>query len=51
VDLGRLIDLGHPARRVTQELTESGSSTLSTDVLAPFRDSVSSRMRDAGVPS
>lgn len=34
VDLGRLIDLGHPARRATYELTEIGTPTL-VDVLAP----------------
>jgi predicted GTPase len=37
MDLGRLIDLGHPARRVTYELTEVGSPTLA-DVLAPYLD-------------
>jgi predicted GTPase len=37
VDLGRLIDLGHPARRATYELAEVGSPTLA-DVLAPYLD-------------
>jgi predicted GTPase len=37
MDLGRLIDLGRPARRVTYELTEVGSPTLA-DVLAPYLD-------------
>ena len=35
MDLGRLVELGHPARRVTYELTEVGSPTLA-DVLAPY---------------
>ncbi|HVQ91822.1 MAG TPA: cyclic 2,3-diphosphoglycerate synthase [Mycobacteriales bacterium] len=35
MDLGRLIDLGHPARRVSYELREIGTPTLST-VLAPY---------------
>jgi predicted GTPase len=34
VDLGRLIDLGHPARRVAYTLQEVGTPTLA-DVLAP----------------
>ncbi len=34
IDLGRLIDIGHPVRRVTYELREVGSPTLA-DVLAP----------------
>jgi predicted GTPase len=35
MDLGRLIDLGHPARRTTYELAEVGSPNLA-DVLAPY---------------
>jgi predicted GTPase len=35
IDLERLIELGHPARRVTYDLKEVGSPTL-TDVLAPY---------------
>jgi predicted GTPase len=35
IDLGRLVDLGHPSRRATYELREVGSPTLAT-VLAPF---------------
>jgi predicted GTPase len=34
MDLGRLIDVGHPVRRATYELREVGSPTLA-DVLAP----------------
>jgi len=34
IDLGRLVDLGHPARRVTYELCEVGRPTLA-EVLAP----------------
>jgi predicted GTPase len=34
IDLGRLVDLGHPARRVFYELREIGAPSLST-VLAP----------------
>lgn len=34
IDLGRLVDLGHPARRVTYELREIGTPSLAT-VLAP----------------
>jgi hypothetical protein len=37
MDLGRLVDLGHPARRVTYDLAEVGSPTLA-DVLAPYLD-------------
>jgi len=37
VDLSRLVDLGHPVRRVNYELREIGSPTLA-DVLAPFID-------------
>jgi predicted GTPase len=35
MDLGRLVDLGHPVRRVTYVLKEIGTPTLA-DVLAPF---------------
>jgi predicted GTPase len=35
MDLGRLVDLGHPVRRVGYELHEIGSPTLA-DVLAPL---------------
>jgi predicted GTPase len=35
IDLGRLVELGHPARRATYELREVGSPTLAT-VLAPY---------------
>ena len=35
IDLGRLVDLGHPSRRATYELHEVGSPTLAT-VLAPY---------------
>jgi predicted GTPase len=34
MDLGRLVDLGHPARRVTYALDETGTPTLA-DLLAP----------------
>jgi predicted GTPase len=34
MDLGRLVDLGHPVRRVTYALSETGSPTLA-DLLAP----------------
>lgn len=34
MDLGRLVNLGHPVRRVTYALKEVGTPTL-TDVLAP----------------
>lgn len=34
MDLGRLVDLGHPVRRVTYDLQEVGTPTLA-DVLAP----------------
>jgi predicted GTPase len=37
VDLSRLVDLGHPARRARYELCEVGSPTLD-DVLAPYLD-------------
>jgi predicted GTPase len=37
MDLGRLIDLGHPARRATYQLREVGTPTLST-VLAGYID-------------
>ena len=37
VDLSRLVGMGHPVRRVSYELREIGSPTL-TDVLAPFVD-------------
>jgi predicted GTPase len=37
MDLGRLIDLGHPSRRVSYELKESGTPTLA-GVLAPHLD-------------
>jgi predicted GTPase len=36
-DLGRLIDMGHPARRVRYELREIGAPSLST-VLKPYVD-------------
>jgi hypothetical protein len=32
-----LVELGHPARRLTYELTEVGSPTL-VEVLAPYLD-------------
>jgi predicted GTPase len=35
VDLGRLVDLGHPVRRARYELCEIGTPTLA-DVLAPY---------------
>ncbi len=35
MDLGRLVDLGHPHRRATYELREVGSPTLA-DVLRPY---------------
>jgi predicted GTPase len=35
IDLARLIDLGHPSRRVGYELREIGTPTLA-DVLAPY---------------
>jgi predicted GTPase len=35
MDLGRLVDFGHPHRRATYELREVGSPTLA-DVLAPY---------------
>ena len=35
IDLGRLIDIGHPTRRASYELRELGHPTLS-DVLGPF---------------
>jgi predicted GTPase len=37
IDLGRLVDLGHPARQVTYELAEIGTPTLAS-VLAPYLD-------------
>jgi predicted GTPase len=37
VDLGRLIDLGHPVRQARYELREIGTPTLGT-VLAPYLD-------------
>jgi predicted GTPase len=37
MDLGRLIDLGHPARQATYQLHEIGTPTLTT-VLAPYLD-------------
>jgi predicted GTPase len=37
IDLGRLVELGHPARRATYELAEVGSPILA-DVLAPYLD-------------
>jgi len=37
IDLGRLVDLGHPVRRVGYELRETGTPTLDT-VLAPYLD-------------
>jgi predicted GTPase len=35
MDLGRLIDLGHPVRRVTYALKESGTLTLA-DILVQY---------------
>jgi hypothetical protein len=35
MDLARLVDLGHPSRRVSYELRESGSPTLK-DILDPL---------------
>jgi predicted GTPase len=35
MDLGRLIDLGHPTRRVSYDLVDVGLPTLA-DVLAPY---------------
>ena len=37
MDLGRLLDLGHPVRRVSYELREFGKPTLSA-ILAPYLD-------------
>jgi predicted GTPase len=37
IDLGRLVDLGHPARRVSYALQEVGTPTLAT-VLRPYLD-------------
>jgi hypothetical protein len=34
VDLARIVDLGHPSRRVTYSLQEIGTPTLA-DILAP----------------
>jgi predicted GTPase len=38
MDLGRLVDLGHPARRVTYEMREVGAPTMA-DALAPHLSS------------
>jgi predicted GTPase len=37
MDLGRLVDVGHPIRRVSYELREVGTPTIAT-VLAPYLD-------------
>lgn len=42
VDLARLIDLGHPVRRVTYELCEQGSPTIA-DVLRPVIERAAGR--------
>lgn len=47
MDLGRLIELGHPTRRVTYELTEAGSPSLA-DVLAPYLEKWRRRGPDSG---
>jgi predicted GTPase len=43
-DLGRLIDIGHPARRVRYELREIGSPSLST-VITPYVEKWGGRSR------
>ena len=47
IDLGRLIDLGHPARRVRYELREVGSPTLAT-VLQPLMATWRARLQAQG---
>jgi predicted GTPase len=47
VDLGRIVDLGHPARRATYTLREMGAPTL-TDVLKPHLDAWRAGRRSAG---
>ena len=47
MDLARLVDLGHPSRRVSYELREIGSPTLK-DVLDPLAQGWKSALRPAG---
>jgi predicted GTPase len=48
MDLARLVDLGHPSRRVSYELREIGSPTLK-DVLDPLANRWESAMRPTGL--
>jgi predicted GTPase len=51
MDLGRLVELGHPARRVTYVLKEIGTPTLA-DILTPhiakWRNAPNGRTSDSG---